>query len=340
VGIAWAFLGNRYFVFRHCDQDIVEQVVEFVGLYLSIVLLNGAVLFLWTDQLGYNYKIGFLLCAGFQVSLGYFYVKKYVFGHQSKQSKNNILNVRSEADSTFSYTGKELENFLAAVNWKTYWSSQIQPFLGNDVLELGAGIGATVLALNYNNYRRWVAVEPDKEMCAILERLSINKSFGSGFEIVNGTSASLRNDDIFDTILYIDVLEHIEDDASELAIVCSHLAEGGHLIIVAPAHDFLYTSFDKKVGHYRRYNKTMLYSITPSKMVTKKFRYLDSVGLFASLANKFFLKSDTPSEKQIQFWDKFMVRTSRVTDIVTGYTIGKTIVYILQKKTVSTGEGS
>jgi len=82
VGIAYTFFGNRYFVFRCYGQPIFEQAIKFSGLYLSIALLNGAVLFLWTDQLGYNYKIGFLISLGLQVILGYLFSKKYVFGNK------------------------------------------------------------------------------------------------------------------------------------------------------------------------------------------------------------------------------------------------------------------
>jgi len=336
VGITCTFLGNRYFVFRCYDQAIIKQVIKFVGLYISIALLNGIILFLWTDQLGYNYKIGFLLSLSLQAILSYFFSKKYVFPEKNLII-NNSLDSERKGDTSFSYSGIELESFSTAINWKAYWSNNIRPFLGDEVLDVGAGIGATVIALNHKSYCKWIALEPDKVMCSLLEKMNINYTLGSGFKVVNGTSSNLHDQDTFDTILYIDVLEHIEDDCRELAHVQHHLVEGGYIIIVAPAHNFLYTPFDKKIGHYRRYNKRMLRSLMPENMVIKKICYLDSVGLLASLANKFLIKTDTPSYKQIQVWDNFMVRPSRWVDFMTGYMVGKSIVCVLEKKTAKAG---
>jgi len=338
VGISCTFLGNRYFVFRSYDHAIFSQAIKCVGLYLSIALLNGAILFLWTDQLGYNYKTGFLLSLALQALLSYFFSKKYVFSGNIKPIIKTPLERDGVEDAPFSYSGKELENFSTAINWKAYWSHEIRPYLGDEVLEPGAGIGATFMALNNKRYRKWIALEPDKAMCSVLEKINASGTLGSGFKVFNGTSAALLPQETFDTILYIDVLEHIEDDHCELVRVQHHLVEGGHIIIVAPAHNFLYTPFDKKIGHYRRYNKGMLRSVMPENMVIKKIYYLDCVGLLASLANKLFLKTDTPSYIQIQVWDKFMVRTTRWVDIMIGHMIGKSIVCIFEKKTEKAGE--
>ena len=51
----------------------------------------------------------------------------------------------------------------------------------------------------------------------------------------------------------MNVLEHIEDDKEELNIAVSKLNQGGHLIILVPAHNELYSKFDKEIGHFRRY---------------------------------------------------------------------------------------
>ncbi len=340
LGITCTFLGNRYFVFHRYDQSFFDQAIKFAGLYISIALLNGSILLLWTDILGHEYKIGFLIVLGLQAIIGYFSAKKYVFCKNIQSVTNNIPEYKVVSASSFSYSGNELGNFSSAINWKAYWSNECIPFLGDEVLELGAGIGATIMALNHKQYRKWVAVEPDKAMCSVLEKINANGEFGSGFKVINGTSATLSADNTFDTILYIDVLEHIEDDFDELEHIQNYLVEGGHIIIVAPAHNFLYTAFDKKIGHYRRYNKPMLRSLLPVNMMIKQIRYLDSVGLLASLANKLFLKTDDPTYKQIQVWDRFIVRMSRWIDVMIRHIAGKSIVCVLEKKTTIKGSGS
>lgn len=236
------------------------------------------------------------------------------------------------ADRTepFVYSGNELELFAAAVNWKAYWSSQILPYLGNDVLELGAGLGATARTLNHKPYRRWLGLEPDQAMCDTV-RARQGPDMPAGYQIRHGTSADLAPEERFDTVLYIDVLEHIEDDRAELERACAHLVPGGHLIIVAPAHNRLYSDFDKKVGHHRRYDKPMLRAIVPAPLNVRQLHYLDSVGMLASLLNRLVLKSDSPSPAQIRLWDSIMVRASRWVDVLTGHRLGKSIVCILEK---------
>jgi len=59
------------------------------------------------------------------------------------------------------YVGQELDLFALADNWKSYVKAQIAIYLTGDVLEVGAGIGATTAALHDGTARRWVCLEPD-----------------------------------------------------------------------------------------------------------------------------------------------------------------------------------
>lgn len=78
-GIATSFIGSRYFVFPETGEDILPQVAKFGGLYGAIAVLHGLVLLIWTDWWGYDYRLGFLLASGLQVSLSYFGNKFLVF---------------------------------------------------------------------------------------------------------------------------------------------------------------------------------------------------------------------------------------------------------------------
>jgi putative flippase GtrA len=82
-GITSSFLGNRYFVFRSTVEPILLQGLKFSGLYALIAVLNGAVLYLLTDRLGYHYNLGFLVALCLQVWLGYTGGKHLVFRKQS-----------------------------------------------------------------------------------------------------------------------------------------------------------------------------------------------------------------------------------------------------------------
>jgi hypothetical protein len=86
------------------------------------------------------------------------------------------------------------------------------------------------------------------------------------------------------------VLEHIEDDKSEPARAIRLLRPGGRLIVLVPAHEALYSRFDKAIGHYRRYDRESLRSCSPPSSRLEKMEYRDCVGLIASTVNKFLLK--------------------------------------------------
>lgn len=71
VGIATSFLGSRYYVFRMHMMPWMGQALRFGILYGAIALLHGGVLLVWTDWQGLDYRVGFLLATGLQVSLSY-----------------------------------------------------------------------------------------------------------------------------------------------------------------------------------------------------------------------------------------------------------------------------
>src|SRR5450631_2827964 len=113
------------------------------------------------------------------------------------------------------YEGSELELFSHAENWKRYWSAHVRPYLGKRVLEVGAGIGVNTPFLNKDAVE-WVCLEPDRSMAAILaERQRATNLAGTRTFV--GLVADLPCIPSFDSIVYIDVLEHIKDDSAEIA---------------------------------------------------------------------------------------------------------------------------
>ena len=230
----------------------------------------------------------------------------------------------------FSYIGTELEIFNHATEWKKYYGKHLQPYLGDEVLEVGAGIGGTTKILCQSRQKRWVCLEPDETLVSEIKSKIASGQLPSNCEARAATSDELEKEEKFDSIIYIDVLEHIENDKEEMAKISRHLKKNGFLIVLSPAHQKLFTPFDAAIGHFRRYNKRTLTEVIPQNLKSVKLIYLDSVGLLASLGNKLILKSAAPSYKQIQFWDKTLVRCSRFIDPLTRFQIGKSILGIWQ----------
>ena len=229
--------------------------------------------------------------------------------------------------ATTDYIGDELELFAHAVNWKHYWGQKVKPYLGNHVLEVGAGMGTNTpfLLQSHKIFKRWVCLEPDE---ALALKAKKRLSEYPLVEVQNCYLSDFKTKEKFDSILYIDVIEHIEDDAKEIKLAKSFLKPGGHLIILVPAHQYLYSDFDKAIGHYRRYTKRMLKNTVGEDLKLEQLLYLDSVGITASVVNKLFLKQRYPTLKQVQFWDRNLVRLSKISDWILGYRFGKSLLGI------------
>jgi hypothetical protein len=72
--------------------------------------------------------------------------------------------------------------------------------------------------------------------------------------------------------------------------------------------------------------------VIPEGFDRVELKYLDSVGLVASLGNRLFLKSGMPTARQIALWDKMMIPLSRLIDPLTRYRLGKSVLGAWRKK--------
>ncbi len=230
------------------------------------------------------------------------------------------------------YPGNELDIFKHAYNWKEYFSRHIRPYINGHVIEVGAGIGGTTRTLSCSNFKSWTCLEPDPHLVNKLSAFIDSNDRYDDYKLVTGELSDIDTPACYDTILYIDVLEHIENDAGELNRAVNFLSTNGTLVILSPAYQWLFSEFDEAIGHFRRYTKQTLTATIPPELEPVCIRYLDSVGVIASLANRILLHKSTPSTKQIVFWDKTIVPCSRVLDPLIQYSFGKSILGIWRKK--------
>ncbi len=228
-----------------------------------------------------------------------------------------------------SYAGQELELFKVAVNWKAYFRAKLAPYIKGDVLEVGAGIGGTTRTLCDGSQQSWVCLEPDSALAD--EIAGAQEPFALPPEVIVGSLDTIASERRFDTILYIDVLEHIEHDAAELELARDHLGDGGVIIVLSPAFQFLFSEFDRAVGHFRRYDKRSLSAAIPTGLQLERLFYLDSIGMLTSLVNRYCLRQEVPKVDQIKLWDRVIVPVSRWIDPLLCYSLGRSIVAVLRK---------
>jgi SAM-dependent methyltransferase len=231
----------------------------------------------------------------------------------------------------YSYVGQELELFASATNWKSYFRSALRDVLVGDVLEVGAGIGETTRRLVDGRQSSWLCLEPDPRLAAKLTEWAKSSALPIKPTVQVGTASDLGASPRFDAVLYIDVLEHIDDDRGEMARAASVLKQGGHLIVLSPAFPQLFSEFDRSVGHYRRYTRRTLAAVMPRTVRCRQLYYLDCVGFLASLANRMMLRQGMPTPGQVAFWDRVMIPLSRILDPVFRRWFGRSVLGVYQR---------
>ncbi len=224
------------------------------------------------------------------------------------------------------YPGKELEVFDKANFWRKYVHLLIQRYLKEVILEVGAGIGS--FTYNYkDNFKDITLTELDKK-----NNFELKKRFkNSKIKISKSFTSNIKKK--FNTIMYMNVLEHIKNDKKEIKFALEKLNQDGHLIILVPAHNKLFTKFDKEVGHHRRYDISFFKNLSLGKCELKELYYLDCMGYFLYYLNKIFFKNETyPSEFKVFIWDKVFTPFTLILDKLLNYKFGKNILCIIKKR--------
>ena len=224
------------------------------------------------------------------------------------------------------YPGKELEIFDKAVIWRKYIYFTVKKYIKNDLLEVGAGIGS--FTENYkNNLKNITLTELDKQNIKRLKKRFKVSKIKIKAELTSKLSGK------FNSILYMNVLEHIKNDKKEINISLNKLNKKGYLIILVPAHNELYTKFDKEIGHFRRYKVNFFKKLKFKDAKIVKLQYLDCLGYFLYYLNKIFYKNEIyPSKTKIFIWDKFFTPFTFFFDRFLNYRFGKNVLCIIEKK--------
>jgi 2-polyprenyl-3-methyl-5-hydroxy-6-metoxy-1,4-benzoquinol methylase len=154
-----------------------------------------------------------------------------------------------------------LQNLSKADAFTRWVVDEMSPWLGRSILEVGCGIG-TYTAEIALGVRQVVAMDLERTFIEQAAR-RLGKRPNVQLICADATQADLPEllDREFDTVILLDVLEHIEDDFALLARLSARLRPGGHLILKVPAMPSLYSPMDEAIGHWRRYHKRSLAAV-------------------------------------------------------------------------------
>lgn len=233
------------------------------------------------------------------------------------------------------YPGKDLEAMSFAVNYHKWIIDEFRPFLGKDIVEVGAGTGDFSTLLLDETPDSLSLVEPS-EMFEILQQSVLKKSSNTKIRSFNSIFANiadeLKVEQKPDSIIYVNVMEHIEEDEKELKIIHETLEPNGKVFIFVPALKFLYGEFDKKIGHFRRYTKRELVKkVEEAGFEILKVKYFDILGIAPWFLKYQVLRSNSLESSAVEVYDKFIVPFAKKLESFSTPVVGKNILLVAQK---------
>ena len=214
----------------------------------------------------------------------------------------------------------------------------LRRFLGGRILEVGAGVGHITAQLAAHA-REVVAIEPNRTLFAELQENTNHLSNVTAFNMMleqftQSHGAALRKSMVdFDSVVYINVLEHIADDKQELSRAKALLVHSGRLLIVVPAHQWLYSRVDRLTGHFRRYSRRGLRQLIESSgLRCEHLRYFDSIGLVPYLVLYKWFRSVATTGANANIYSRLILPLSLgIYRATAGQLIGKNLVAVAQK---------
>ena len=192
-------------------------------------------------------------------------------------------------------------------NYLRWVADLCAPYLGDRVLDVGAGFGAVTERLAVG--RHMVALDASETCClALHERFRRTPNV----QVVRGDLTAIATDDVFDSVVMTNVLEHIYDDAGTLATLRGHLKRGGNVVLYVPALNGYFTAWDRNVGHYRRYSKRRLAGVMSEAGLTlRDLRYVNVLGLASWPFSGRMLKAGDSAAGPLDLWDRYATPLTR-----------------------------
>jgi SAM-dependent methyltransferase len=227
----------------------------------------------------------------------------------------------------------DLERLGTAEAFFNWVLDEFDPYLTGSVLEVGAGTGTIT--------RKLAERYPDLHVVALEPARNVFRDLAS-FAAITPNVTALRQTlaemgeprgDGFDAVLYLNVLEHIADDAEELVAAANALRPGGALLAFGPALPWLYSELDYKAGHYRRYSVDGLRKLVEEaglRVVTA--RYFDALGVLPYWVVYRLLRRDSISGTSMWGYDRVIVPVSRLLQRAAPARLaGKNVILVARK---------
>ena len=208
------------------------------------------------------------------------------------------------------YAADDLETMSEAVRYQRHVFGLVRPQLGTQVLEVGCGIGTmSRQMLDTNPALQLVCIEPNAN-CARRAHEGLHGQARVTIRMCHLEECELSElqQQRFDTVVCVNVLEHIADDVSALAMFREVVAgTGGKVLIFVPAVQRLYGPHDAALGHHRRYSKQSLTAaFAAARLDVVTMRYTNPIGLLGWMYNLYISGNTEHTSNQVRLFDRFV----------------------------------
>ena len=242
-----------------------------------------------------------------------------------RQQSVSLDGLKTGAD-TYSSAIADAQNYM---NWVI---DQFRPYLKGQIVEVGFGHGHySGMLSEFGDY--W-GLDHDRDSVEHAKKAMHGRKFAVCDILVQEQLRSLFPDGV-DAVFTINVLEHIEDDATAVANLVDVLKPGGHLLISVPALMLLYNDLDRLAGHCRRYTTKRLHDLLSDQPVEiLRLNYFNPVGGLGWLANRlkrYNSLNDSAVNGQIALFDKYIVPVSRALDPLSRSFFGQSVTCIARR---------
>jgi 2-polyprenyl-3-methyl-5-hydroxy-6-metoxy-1,4-benzoquinol methylase len=220
-------------------------------------------------------------------------------------------------------------------NYNNWILGKFKPYTGKKFLEIGTGQGnfKKMLAPGADSY---VSIDIDKE---VIERAA-GRDPGGTYIVADAAAPDLvtkLSTYEIDTVICVNVLEHIPDHKSALNNMINVMKPGGHLLLFSPAFMHLYNDLDKLAGHVRRYRKREILELVKENKGCEVVvnEYFNPIGAFGWWLNKFTTHKNINSRnvnKQVMFFDRYVVPVSKLLNGMTKHVWGQSVYCVIRKK--------
>jgi len=246
--------------------------------------------------------------------------------------RNPRLRAQSADGSSQFGATEELATLSGATNFLTWISDEIEPYLGDAVLEVGAGVGAIATKLATAGHTV-LAIEPAENVYPELQRRTAGMHGVTARPVTSQQLLQEGAGSSFDSVVYVSVLEHLRDDVDELRTAARLVRPGGTVALFVPAMPSLYGSLDFKSGHYRRYDRALLsQAIEQAGLDLVKVEYLDLAGVVPYFLMYRLLAVPTLDAGSSKVYDRVIVPISRFLATHAGSpAVGKNLVAVARR---------